>query len=214
VQYFPHEDILIRDLFKPFAQKVYKIVPIMGTIMRSKEENMLELFFENPTKEWHFEEIAKYAKITRGKANDWLKQFIREGLIRRVKTKGKMPHYLSNFQAPAYQNRKRLFALERLYTSGLLNHLSSLKGARTIILFGSFARTDWYKNSDIDIFIYGDPAGLSLAKYEMILHREIQLFIAKSEEELRKFSGNLIRNIIKGNLIKGNLDFIKVEINA
>jgi len=33
---------------------IYKIVPIIGTIMESKEDFVLSLFFEYLTKEWHF----------------------------------------------------------------------------------------------------------------------------------------------------------------
>jgi len=182
--------------------------------MQSKEEIVMELFFNNPTKEWHFEEITEEAKIARSKANNWLKQFIREGLIKRTKNRGKMPYYTSNHQLPAYQNRKRLFAMNKLYESGLLNHLASLEKTKTIIIFGSFVRSDWYENSDIDIFIYGNPEGLKIAKYELKLHHSIQLFIANDKNELRKFTVGFMRNIIKGNLIKGNLDFIKVEMHA
>jgi len=182
--------------------------------MKSKEKKVMELFFENPTKEWHFEEILKEAKITRSKANGWLKKFIKNGLIKRTKEKGKMPYYVSNYESPSYKNRKRLFALNKLYSSGFLDHLSSLQKAKTVILFGSFARSDWHKNSDIDIFIYGEPEGLKLAKYEMKLHRGIQIFICHNQKKLHKFGEGLIRNIIKGNLIKGDLDFIKVGINA
>ncbi len=182
--------------------------------MQSKEDIVSELFFDNPTREWHFEEITKEAGIARSKADNWLKQFVREGIIKRIKNKGKMPYYISNHQSFLYQNRKKVFALKKLYESGLLNHLASLDKAKTIILFGSFARSDWYKNSDIDIFIYGNPEGLKIAKYELKLHHDIQLFIAHNKEELTKFNPGLIRNIIKGNLIKGDLDFIKVEMNA
>lgn len=114
--------------------------------MQSKENKILELFFNDPTKEWHFEEILKDAKIARSKASHWLRQFTHNGLIRRIKEKGKMPYYISNYDFPAYQNKKKLFALTKLYDSGFLNHLSSLKTAKTIILFGSFARSDWYKD--------------------------------------------------------------------
>ncbi len=182
--------------------------------MQSKEEIMLELFFNNPTREWHFEEIIKEAKIARSKANNWLKQFMKEELIKRIKKREKMPYYISNYESTMYKNRKRLFALNKLYETGLLNHLTSLDKTKTIIIFGSFARSDWYKNSDIDLFIYGNPEGLKIAKYELKLHRNIQLFIANNKQELNKFNPSLIRNIIKGNLIKGDLDFIKVEINA
>ena len=195
-------------------QKTYKLVPFMGTIMESKEPMVMGLFFDNPTREWHFEEIAKEAKIARSKADDWLKKFVKEGLIKKIKKKGTMPYYLSDYSSSTYKNRKKIFALTKLYKTGFLNHLDSLQKAQTIILFGSFSRSDWSKDSDIDLFIYGDPDGLKVAKYELKLHRDIQLFICQNKEELKKLGGGLIKNIIKGNLIKGDLDFIEVGIRA
>lgn len=182
--------------------------------MESKEECMLKLFFENPSREWHFEEMLSNAKITRSKASKWLRKFNREGLIKRVKERGKMPYYKGNCESPAYQNRKKLFALSLFYESGLLNHLSSLKKARAVIIFGSFSRWDWHKNSDIDLFIYGEPEGLKIAKYEMKLHRDIQVFACRSKKELARLGSGLMRNIIKGDIIKGDIDFVRVESNA
>lgn len=182
--------------------------------MQSKEEKIIGLFFDNPTKEWHFEEIVKEGKIARSKADGWLKRFIREGLIRKIKKKGKMPYYISRYDSSEYKNKKKVFALDRLYKSGLLNHLDSLQKADTVILFGSYARSDWHKDSDIDIFIYGDPEGLKIASYELKLHKDIELFICESKKELKKLGMGLIKNIIKGSIIKGNLDFVEVDINA
>ena len=124
-----------------------------------------------------------------------------------------MPYYTSR-DSIEYQHKKKLFAYKKLYQTGLLNHLSELKKAKTIILFGSFARWDWYKESDIDIFIYGDPEGLNLARYELKLKKDIQLFTCKNKKDLKKLGPGLIQNIIQGNIIKGNLDFLKVKINA
>jgi len=182
--------------------------------MASKEENILGLFFNNPTKHWHFEEIVKEADIVRSKADKWLKRFIKEKLIKRVKERSKMPYYISNYESPDYQNKKRLFALRKLNETGLLNHLSSLEKAKTVILFGSFTRWDWYEGSDIDVFIYGNPKGLSIGKYEMKLHRDIQLFICKDKKELRKLGSGLIRNIIQGDIIKGDIQFLSVGLHA
>ncbi len=182
--------------------------------MESKEESVLELFFNEPTREWHFEEIVREAKITRSKADRWLKQFIKDGIIRRIKELGKMPYYVSNCELPPYKNRKRLFALNKLYASGFLNHLMSLPKARTVIIFGSFARSDWYNGSDIDLFIYGETEGLKLVKYEIKLNRDIQVFACSKKEELHKFGEGLIRNIIKGSIVKGDIDFVRVGVNA
>lgn len=182
--------------------------------MKSKEDELFNLFFNEPTREWHFEEVVKESGVTRSKVDKWLKKFINEKLIKRIKEKGKMPYYIADHQSLFYRNRKRLFALKKLYDSGLLNHLSSLEKARTVIIFGSFVRWDWYKSSDVDIFIYGDSEGLSIAKYELKLNRNIQLFICKDNKELSRLGEGLIKNIIKGDIIKGDLDFLKVKLNA
>ena len=175
---------------------------------------MLKIFFNYPSKEWHFDEIVKEAKIVRSKANQWIKKFIKDDLIKRIKKRNKMPYYIGNFQSANYQNKKKIFAFQFLHESGLLNHLASLEQVKTVILFGSFARSDWYSTSDIDIFIYGNTEGLNIAKYELKLHRDIQLFIAENKRDLQKLGNGLIKNIVKGNLIKGDLDFVKVEMNA
>ncbi|MFH1505781.1 MAG: nucleotidyltransferase domain-containing protein [archaeon] len=182
--------------------------------MKTKEDKIIRLFFEDPTREWHFEEILKEAGIARSKADRWLKRFVKEGLIRRIKEKGRMPFYISNHASLTYRNKKKMFALNNFYESGLLDHLGSLKKAKSVILFGSFSRSDWYRNSDIDLFIYGDPEGLKIADYELKLHKSIQLFVCKDKAELVKMGSGLMKSIIKGNIIKGNLDFIKVSVNA
>lgn len=186
----------------------------METIMQSKEENVLELFFEEPTKEWHFEEILSMAGITRSKAVRWLHQFANEKLIKKIKEKGAMPYYIGNYDSPVYKSRKRMFALQKLYDSGFLSHLSSLRNTKTVILFGSFTRSDWYNGSDIDLFIYGDPEGLHIAEYELKLHRDVEVFISRTKNDLVKFGMGFIKNIMKGIIIKGDLEFIDVNIHA
>ncbi|MEK6899814.1 MAG: nucleotidyltransferase domain-containing protein [Nanoarchaeota archaeon] len=182
--------------------------------MKSREEIVLELFFEQPAKEWHFEEIVKKTELARSKVYKWLQRFAKEGLIKRIKNKGRMPYYISKHDSPEYKNRKKIFALEKLYRCGLLNHLGNLQKAETVILFGSFSRSDWYENSDIDIFIYGDAEGLKIVDYELRLHKDIQLFICKDKEAVAKIGPGLLKNIIKGNIIKGDIDFITVNAHA
>lgn len=122
-----------------------------------------------------------------------------------------MPYYVGSYASPDYQNMKRIFALEQMYKSGLLNHLLSLKKARTVIVFGSFSRGDWYKDSDIDLFVYGNADDLKTGKYESKLHRGIQTFVCRNKKELKRFGPRLVRNIIRGDLIKGDIRFLEVS---
>jgi len=170
---------------------------------------MMEIFFDYPSKQWHFNELKKKAKLADSKLSKWLKRFMNKNLIKRIKEKGKMPYYLANYEAPQYQNTKRIFAMNMLNDAGFLNHLSTLNG--TVILFGSITRWDWHKDSDIDLFIYGDSDDLEIGKFQSKLNREIQIFTCKNKDQLKKMNNELISSIIKGDLIKGDLDFVKVS---
>ena len=172
---------------------------------KSKETEMLELFFNYPTKQWHFKELEKRIKIAQSKIAKWLKRFQDKSLIKKIRPKGKMPYYISNYEKPAYRYKKRIFAFEKLYLSGLLSYLSSLENAKSIILFGSFSRSDWSKESDIDIFIYGEVSEIKIGKFEKLLHRDIQIFLCEDKNSLQKMGPGLIKNIIKGTTLKGTI---------
>ena len=175
----------------------------------SKEKRVLELFFNEPTKHWHFEEVLKFAKISRPQGMNWLKKFRLLGLIKRIKPKGEMPYYVANYERPEYQSKKQLYALNMLEEQGFLTHLTGLTKAHTIILFGSLSRWDWHRDSDIDIFILGDPEGFNKQEFRSKLHREIETFVCRNKQELSHFNPALLRNIAEGYLVKGNLDFLE-----
>ncbi len=185
---------------------------IIITIMKSKENNLLELLF-NSTKYWHFEDLRLKAKIGRPQLARWLKIFQKEGLIKRVKPAGKMPYYIQDSTNKKWFHRKKLFALQKLTNSGFFDHLSSLSDAKVVILFGSFARADWDTESDIDIFIYGTADNFEQGKYELKLKREIQVHQAQTREEIQKID-KLLPYIISGEFIKGSIQDLGVQIHA
>ncbi|MBU2638635.1 MAG: nucleotidyltransferase domain-containing protein [Nanoarchaeota archaeon] len=177
----------------------------------SKEENILQLLLENsPLKQWHFNEIVKEAKLTRAVANKWLKKYVKEGLIKRRKDKGKFPYFVCGMDNPNYISRKKLMAIEQIYRSGLAGNLISLKNAKAVVLFGSFARGDWHKNSDIDIFIYGKSRGFEKSRYELKLKRPIELHLFETKKEIKAVKTGLLKNLLNGYALKGQMqDFME-----
>lgn len=169
-----------------------------------KRDAIKELFFNEPTKHWHFEDILKKGDLSRAQTNHWLREMLKEGLIRRVKPRGKMPHFIACWESPHYTNAKKLFALEQFYQCGFLDRLASLP-CKTVILFGSMARGDWYTESDIDLFVYQEKGNASLGQYLSALKREVQIFSAEDKEDLQRLGGPLLRNILKGIVIQGNI---------
>lgn len=179
---------------------------------QSKEENILRLILENsPLKEWHFEEVVKSANVTKLVANKWLKKYVSEGLLNYVKEKGRFPYYTVGNNNSVYYSVKRIYALDQLHKCGLISKLLSLNQPRTIILFGSIIKGDWYKNSDIDIFIFGNISDFDKKVYEIKLKKNIELHIFKNKDEINEVKTGLINNIVNGYVLKGKIqDFAEV----
>ncbi|MEK6963761.1 MAG: nucleotidyltransferase domain-containing protein [Nanoarchaeota archaeon] len=180
----------------------------------SKEEHVLKLLLENsPLKKWHFEEVVREAQVTKAVANKWLKKYVQDGVLARKKEKGKFPYFTVGSNNSVYYSLKRVYSLERLHKSGLIPKLLSLKTVKTIILFGSLARGDWYKDSDIDLFIFGNLTDFDKNLYESKLKRNIELHVFRDKKEIQEVKTGLIKNVINGYLIKGDLQEL-VEMSS
>ena len=183
------------------------------TIMERKEY-IKELFFNYSTKQWHFEELVNKSGLSRAQTNKWLQRLLKERLIKRVKEKNKMPYYTAEYSNPAFQMQKRTFAMLLFEKTGFLEHLSTLKDAKTVIIFGSFSRADWHNESDIDIFIYGKADDFEKGLFEKRLKREIQVFQYETPAMLKRLEPSVIPNILAGIHIKGTIEPFEVSLHA
>lgn len=173
------------------------------------------LFFQNPIRHWHFKDIITESELSRERVNFYLKGLLREQFIFREKLHKKQPYYYAKTKAPDFRIEKRLYGLSLLKESGLFEHLLSSQKIKTAILFGSFARGDWGKSSDVDLFIYGHDKDFDKGKIELKLHRELQVFSFKNAKEIKKkVSPKLLSNIAKGFNIKGTLEPLEVSVHA
>ncbi len=126
-----------------------------------------------------------------------------------------MPYYVANRESPTFRMEKRFFGLSILQNSGLFDHIYGNPKIKTAILFGSFARGDWGKSSDVDLFIYGDDSDFEKGMLERKLGRELQIFSFDKPEAIKnELEHSLIPNIIKGLNIKGTLEPFEVSIHA
>ncbi|MBU0456726.1 MAG: nucleotidyltransferase domain-containing protein [Nanoarchaeota archaeon] len=179
------------------------------------KEKLKSLFFNNTLRKWHFETLMQESGISRERVNHFLKELLKEKLIIRIKKKGKMPYYLANRDAAKFRSEKRLYGLTMLEQSGLFGFLNSCKSIKTAILFGSFARGDWSKSSDIDLFIYGDDKEFQRGLYETKLHRDIQIFKYRNKKTLKKnLDPTVIPNIAKGFFITESIEPFEVTVHV
>lgn len=179
------------------------------------KERLKILFFNNTLRRWHFSTLLEESGISRERLNYFLKLLQKEQFIKRIKHRGKMPYYIANRDLTKFRGEKRLYGLKMLEEAGLFEYLNTCKGVKTAILFGSFARGDWDKSSDIDLFIYGDDSYLQKGKLEAKLGREIQMFTYSNPKEIKKqLDPKLIPNIIRGFHITESISPFEVKVNA
>ena len=177
---------------------------------QSKEEMILELFMNEPTKHWHFSEMVKTSSVSVNITGKWLRRFKKDKIIRRVKPKGKMPYFQGNWEHDNYKNKKKLYSLHKLYETGLIPRLQSLKNAKTIIIFGSYVRTDWITNSDVDVFIYGDSEDMPIDTMWQGLgfhgkSRTVQIHVFNTKKEIEEVRSGLLKNVLRGYVVKGDI---------
>ncbi|PIN79446.1 hypothetical protein COV16_04140 [Candidatus Woesearchaeota archaeon CG10_big_fil_rev_8_21_14_0_10_34_8] len=154
------------------------------------------LFFENPTKEFHIRGIAKLLKIPKTTVSYKINQLIKENIVIKD-SKGIFPSYRPS-QNEIYKFKKRQHFLEKLFP--LLNHLENELNPKCIILFGSFAKAEYDKDSDIDIFIQAKEHKIKLTKFEKQLKHKINILF---ENNLNNLSKELLNNIINGVKLRG-----------
>jgi len=161
--------------------------------------NILNVFFENPSKEFHIRGIAKKLNIPKTTVANKVNSFLRSGLL--VKNEeGVFPTYKANVSGEEYSFQKKVSFLTKLNSSKLVDYLDEEFSPRVIILFGSFAKAEYDSESDIDIFVQAPESDYDLSSYENELGHKINLFF---EPSLNNLSKELLNNILNGYKLRG-----------
>lgn len=127
-------------------------------------KKILEVFLKNPFKEIHLREIARLSKSSLTNVDNSMRLFVKNNMFKRHE----MAH--STFFKPNLENdetikvfelleleRRKVFYLKRKNIARLLKKYTdtiidlSNKRIQLVILFGSVARGEWKRGSDIDI---------------------------------------------------------------
>ena len=158
------------------------------------------IFFENPAKEFHIREIARLLRISKTAVSYHVKGMIRQGIV--IVKKDVFKGFMANETSNMYRFNKMIYALEKIHDSGLIDFLETQTTPKAIVLFGSFAKAEFDKSSDIDLFIQAPKQAVSLDKFEKALKHKISLLF---EPEPKKMSPELLNNIINGIKLSGYL---------
>ena len=161
------------------------------------------MFLDSPTESFRLREIARLTKISPPSVINYLKEFEKDGLIRR-QIKREIPFYNSIRDNSNFILYKKISILFELNNSGLIDYLWDKLSPEAIILYGSFSRGESIENSDVDLFILGKNKNIDLINFEKKLNKRLHILFKESTKEI---PNELKNNILNGVILKG---YIKV----
>ncbi|MAG08275.1 hypothetical protein CMO89_02285 [Candidatus Woesearchaeota archaeon] len=168
------------------------------------QEEILNMFFEHPTKEFQIRGIARALKMPKTTVSYHINQFLKEGLIVKHK-KDVFPSFKADETSETYRFHKRQNFLNNIIEGKVLDYIDEECNPKCIVLFGSFAKAEYDTMSDIDIFVQAKATNLELVKFEKKLKHSINIFY---EDKIEKLSSELLNNIVNGVKLRG---FLKVK---
>lgn len=180
------------------------VILLLHMLQKGNRDKVLRIFFEDPSPKgvgFQLREISKKINVAPPSVKRYLDELEKDGLILREKHRiHSYPTYFANRDSGYFKLLKKIDTLRTIEESGLLDYLNDKCMPDVIILFGSAAKGEDLKESDMDLFLQCKERKLDIEKYELQLNRKINLFFS---EEFNKLSKELKNNIINGIILKG-----------
>lgn len=145
----------------------------------------------------HVRHYAKLMKISPPTASKILRDWTKKGILLHSEDKGYDLFVASRTES--FMHISRLYWYQKFEECGLLGQLEKFYFNCPIILFGSLAKAETTKESDIDVAIIGGRRAYDLSVYEKKLGRNIQIMLFKNTASIPK---NLVNEISNGYLLK------------
>jgi len=172
---------------------------------------LLTYSFTHPDESYYVRELSQLIDVDPGNLSRELKRLEDEGLyISRVK--GRIKFFSLNKKYPLFEELKRIIFKTEGVQGSLRDLVQKYEGITLAFLYGSFAKKEDKKTSDIDLVVVGEFPRNSFTRdirqLESKLNREIN-FTPYAEKEFtkdRKKEGGFLNLVLKDNLIvlKGN----------
>ena len=168
---------------------------IISYTMENKNK-ILEKIFDRPTYKFHLRELARVTKLNPNTVSSLISLLVKESLVKKEKRKHLIEVFF-NFGNPSAIWVKKLFNLNRLQKSGIIDFLVDKYNPSSISLIGSYSRGEDYEISDIDIVVISNnKSTFDLAFFEKKLKRKIHLIVSSNRDFSKEFNNNLINGIV------------------
>lgn len=150
----------------------------------------LSLFMDNPYEKYYLREAARRLKISPMTLKRSLDFLLKNNLILKEKSKNQIL-YSANIQNPAFRHIKISRSLSVLMQKGIVEFIKEkVPGVSSIILYGSYAKGEETKDSDMDILIIASGKINISGELSSLLRRDANLSLFSPAEWSRQAKTN------------------------
>jgi len=170
---------------------------------------ILNIFLKEPYREFYLREVASHARVSASTAKTFLDSLTIDGFLVRTE-RANLVLFKANIEDPMFRHFKIAHFLRD--AKPLTKYLKQNYEKCSIIIYGSCARGEDDKNSDIDLLVIGRAEKVEMTAIEKRLNRTINLLVYTHQEweEKTKQDEAFYESIITdGLVIQGNLPMIK-----
>ena len=167
---------------------------------------IIRLFFEGPNERLHLREVARRVGLSATGAMKILRALEKESLLEKERAAVTVV-YRGNYDNEKFMALKRALNLYSLNSSGLISKLVDFfKIPECIVIFGSYAKGEDTRESDIDIAVMTNMKEYpQLDVYEGNLKRKISLHLI---DNIKNEEKDFINTLANGIVIYGYLEVI------
>ncbi len=155
---------------------------------------VFEIFVEEPLNLHFIKQISKKINLAPTSVKLHLKKLEEKNIV--IKKKGdRFFGYVANRDNEDFLFYKKMFNMIKIKESKIIDYIKNTIYPKTIVLYGSYSRSEDIEKSDIDLLIISKTKKiLELEKFEKILKRKIHIIIKKQFSALNNPMQTEIRN--------------------
>lgn len=159
---------------------------ILGELLTSvTRAKLLTVFLTHPTEEYYLRELARRTGQSLRAVQHELPRLERLELVL-VRRRGRQKFYRANEQHPLFPELKRVVYKTAALGDVLKDAVAGIAGIHAAFIYGSVAKGDERKGSDVDLMVIGDLDSdvlhRAVRKAEKQLGREVSLAIMGAKE--------------------------------
>ena len=165
-------------------------------IYSTSAQKVFYFLLSHPDEKYYDREVSRLSKVSKASVNFALRDLIKTGLIRREK-KGRMYFYYAGLSEPLVRQFK--ITQNLISVKPLVDKLKNI--SLKIVLYGSAAKGQNHKDSDIDLFMLTrEPEEVKKLLHKSPLKKKLQYVISNPQDfvKLKKKNPVFVKEISSG----------------